>query len=187
MCRSGAVSNMGGLARDLLIGAIGQTHRVEKGASLLFGHGATLMATLMGVGLGLISGVLIWGGHQLLEVGRDVMVEERRFSVEYVLGSHFLWLLSGVVVAAILMIGSRPNAKGTVRLLLVAALVPVLMILSTYIWGAGAYVPDWLHRIATRPWLLTREVQGAAAVLAGVLLGTVLWRGVWPRTMLNPD
>jgi hypothetical protein len=145
------------------------------------------MATLMGVGLGLISGVLIWGGHQVLEAGRVVMAEDRRFPIEYVLGSHSLWLLSGVVAAAILMIGSRPNAKGTVRPLLVAALVPILMILSTYIWGAGANVPDLLHRIATHPWLLTREVQAAAAVLAGVLLGTALWRGVWPRTILNPD
>ncbi len=132
------------------------------------------MRALMAIGLAVIAATLIWAGYWVLQAGRDVMAQEARFTVEYFLGSHLLWLLSGVVVAAILNIGCRASARPATPSL-AAAIVPILMLLSIYAWGNPA-TPQWLRQIAVHEWLLSREAQLAAAVLTGVFLGTALWR-----------
>ena len=132
---------------------------------------------LMAIGLGLTSGALIWGGYRVLEAGRDVMHLEQRFPVEYFLGSHLLWLLSGAMVAAILTIGSPVDTRRPAGPLLAAAMVPILMTLPIYIW-TNPNTPSWLRQIVVHPWSVSTEAQVGAAVLAGVLLGSALWRRV---------
>ena len=45
--------------------------------------GGTTIRMLIAIGLALITAGLIWGGGQVLGAGRDVLVAERRFPVEY--------------------------------------------------------------------------------------------------------
>jgi hypothetical protein len=114
------------------------------------------------------------------------MASERRFPVEYFLGSHLLWLLAGSVVAVILTIGSPASTRRPAGPLLVAATVPILMILPMYVWGSPD-APTWLFQAAVHGWLLNTEVQVGAAVIAGVLLGTALWRVVAPPKAPEPE
>lgn len=147
--------------------------------------GPTTIRMLIAIGLALTAAALIWGGGQVLEAGRDVMVSERRFPVEYFLGSHLLWLLSGAMVAAILTIGSPANTRRPAGPLLAAAIVPILIILPIYVWG-NPDAPLWLRQIAVHEWLLNTDVQVGAGVLAGILLGTASWRRVAPPTSPSP-
>ena len=134
----------------------------------------------------MISAVLIWGGAQVLEAGRDILVAERRFPVEYFLGSHLLWVLAGAMVAAILTIGPPGNTRPPAGPLLAAAVVPIVMMLTIYVWGSPD-APSWLRRIAVHRWLLNIDVQAGASVIAGALLGTASWRLVASSTSDGPQ
>lgn len=147
--------------------------------------GRTTIRMLMAIGLALTASALIWGGGQVLAVGREVMASEARFPVEYFLGSHLLWLLSGATVAAILTIGASAIARRPAGPLLAAAIVPIFMIVPIYVWGSSS-APSWLRQIAVHGWLLNTGVQVGAAVLVGVLLGTALWRRVASPTSRGP-
>jgi hypothetical protein len=146
----------------------------------------TTTRIFIAIGLALITAGLIWGGSQVLGAGRDAMVAERRFPVEYFLGSHLLWLLGGAVVAVILTIGPPANTKRPAGPLLAAATVPILMILPIYVWGSPD-APVWLRQIAVHGWLLSIDIQAGASVVAGVLLGSALWRRVASSISDDPD
>lgn len=126
----------------------------------------------MALGLAVIAVVLVWAGYQVLATGRDVMAQEARFSVEYFLGSHLLWMLSGALVAAIPQLGSRVSAERSATPALVAAVIPIAMLLPVYLWTSSI-----APRLLLQEWLLSTETQAALAVIGGMLVGTALcWR-----------
>lgn len=132
--------------------------------------------TLSALALTIVAITLIWGGHALNEAGREVTSQELSFAAEYYFGAQLLWMLAGALGAGIISLGSRHSADRSAIPLLAAAIVPISILLPTYIWFSTSS-PEWLLEMTPQSeWLISPFVAASSSVLAGVLLGGGLLR-----------